>query len=112
MRSTGLLDFHLKKFSRLYVLLSLVIKNLSQFAKKFSFSSFTSLFDGEMLDKSYNLKNFYNSVFIAFLSKSSCSNLEKYTDSHDKFYLNHSVVYFTRFFLYHNSNKSISQVNC
>ena len=43
-------------------------------------------------------KNFYNSVFIAFVSKSSCTNLEKYTDRHEKLYLNHSVVYFTKFF--------------
>ena len=56
-------------------------------------------------------KNFYNSVFIAFVSKSLCTNLKKYTDRHEKLYLNHSVVYFTKL-LYHNSNKSISQVNC
>ena len=99
MFSTGLLDFYFKKFSRLYVLLSLVIKKLSQFAKKFSFSSFISSFDRKILDKSYNLKNFYNSVFIAFENKSSYTNLEKYTDRHEKFYLNHSVVYFTQFFV-------------
>ena len=52
-----------------------------------------------VLDKSYNLKNFYNSVFIAFENKSSCTNLEKYTDRHEKLYLNHSVVYFTKFFV-------------
>ena len=97
MFSTGLLDFYFKKFSRLYVLLSLVIKKLSQFVKKFSFSSFTGIssFDGKILDKSYNLKIFYNSVFIAFENKSSCTN----TDRHEKFYLNHSVVYFTKFFV-------------
>ena len=100
MFSTGLLDFYFKKFSRLYVLLlSLVIKRLSQFAKKFSFLSFISSLDGKILDKSYNLKNFYNSVFIAFENKSSCTNLEKYTDRHEKFYLNHSVVYFNKFFV-------------
>ena len=87
MFSTGLLDFYFKKFSRFYVLLlSLVIKKLSQFAKKFSFLSFISSLDGKILDKSYNLKNFYNSVFIAFENKSSCTNLEKYeyTDRHEK----------------------------
>ena len=52
-----------------------------------------------ILDKSYSLKIFYNSVFIAFENKSSCTNLEKYTDRHEKFYLNHSVVYFTKFFV-------------
>ena len=58
MFSTGLLHFYLKKFSRLYVLLSLVIKKLSQFAKKFSFSSFISALDGKILDKSYDLEKF------------------------------------------------------
>ena len=75
MFSTGLLHFYFKKFSRLYVLLSLVIKKLSQFVKNFLLSSFISSFNGKILDKSYNLKNFYNSVFIAFENKSSCTNL-------------------------------------
>ena len=60
--------------------LSIVVvsyKKLSQFVKYFSF---TSLFDGKILDKSYNLKNFYNSVFIVFECKSSCTNLENYTN--------------------------------
>ena len=64
-----------------------------------------------MLDKSYDLKNFYNSVFIAFVSKSSCTNFEKYTDRHGKVYLNYNVSILPSF-LYHNSNKFISQVNC
>ena len=60
--------------------LSIVVvsyKKLSQFVKYFSF---TSSFDGKILDKSYNLKNFYNSVFSAFENKRSCTNLEKYTN--------------------------------
>ena len=60
--------------------LSIVVvsyEKLSQFVKYFSF---TSSFDGKILDKSYNLKNFYNSVFIAFENKSSCTNLENYTN--------------------------------
>ena len=69
------------------------MKNLLQFAKKFLF---ISSFDGKILDKSYNLKNFYNSVFIAFENKSLCTNLKKYTDRHEKY---HSVVYFTKFFV-------------
>ena len=44
-------------------------------------------------------KIFYNSVFIAFVSKSLCTNLEKYTDRREKLYLNQSVVYFTKFFV-------------
>ena len=80
-------------------MLSLVIKNYHNLLKNFLLSSFISSFDGKILDKSCNLKNFYNSVFIAFENKSSCTNLEKYTDRHEKFYLNHSVVYFTKFFV-------------
>ena len=71
------------------------MKKLSQFVKNFSF---ISSFYGKILDKSYNLKNFYNSVFLAFESKSLCTNLKKYTNRHKKFYLSHSVVYFTKFF--------------
>ena len=42
-----------------------------------------------MLDKTYNLENFLkkNSVFIAFECKSSCTNLENYTDRHERFYV-------------------------
>ena len=99
MFSTGLLDFHLKKIlSTLRTVVFSYKKIYHNLLKNFLLSSFISSFDGEMLDTSYNLKNFYNSVFIAFLSKSSYTKLEKYTDRHEKLYLNHSVVYFTKFF--------------
>ena len=76
-------------------------KKLSQFVKNFLLSRFISSFDGKMSDKSYNLEKIFikEYVFLTFESKSSCTNLEKYTDRHKKFYLSHSVVYFTKFFV-------------
>ena len=91
MFSTGLLHFYFKNF--FYVLLSLVIKIKN---KNFSF---ISSFDGTILDKSYNLKYFYKRIvfFLLFNAKVHAEIL-KITQI-KKFYLNYSVLYFTKFFV-------------
>ena len=71
-------------------------KKLSQFVKYFSF---TSLFDGKMLDKSYSLKYFYKRIAFLLLFNAKVHGQTLKITQIKKFYLNHSVVYFTKFFV-------------
>ena len=71
-------------------------KKLSQFVKYFSF---TSLFVGKMLDKSYNLKYFYKRIaFLLLFNAKVHAQILKITQI-KKVLFNHSVVYFTKFFV-------------
>ena len=52
-------------------------------------------------------------MFLLLFKKKFMTNLEKYTDHNEKFYLKQpQCCLFYQVFLYHNSDKLISQVNC
>ena len=92
--------------------LSIVVfsyKKLSQFVKNFSF---TSLFDGKMLDKSYNLKYFYKRIAFLLLFNAKVYAQTLKIKQIKNFLFKPQCCLFYQVFLCHNSNKPISQVNC